>query len=557
MPASAADRRRGGPILDAVLRTLELRDFAIVDALELELAAGFNALTGETGAGKSILVDALSLLSGGRADGGMIRAGREAALVQGEFEAAGFVSAARRLARNGRHSARIDGEIVTVSELAERSAELVAIFGQHGQAELTRGGAQRAQLDRLLDGGAREELQRYREGFRRLQEASRSLAALTEASREQARRLDMLAFQVEEIDAAALTPGEDVRLEAEAETLRHAEKIRLGASRAFEELAGADGSASERAAAALHELEGAAPHQTTLAALVADLEQAVSGLQAVAGEVEDFLSAFDADPARVDAVQARLARIEGLRRKYGATLDEVLAYRASAAAELDRLAGAEEDTRALEREVGALSEELSRSATALTDARGEAAETLQARIQPLLAELGMEQARFEVELGETDALGPFGRDAVRFLFVANPGEPLAPLASVASGGELSRLMLALNLVTGSEVPVLVFDEIDAGIGGRTARSVGALLRRLSQRHQVLVVTHLPQVAAFADAQYSVTKESLGERTVTRVSPLEAEARREELARMLSGKVTATSLQHASELLEQATAVAGE
>lgn len=540
-----------------MLRTLELRDFAIVDALELELAPGFTALTGETGAGKSILVDALSLLSGGRADAGMIRAEREAALVQGEFEAAGFGSAARRLARNGRHSARIDGEIVTVAELAERCGELVVIFGQHGQAALTRGSAGRAQLDRLLDDRAREELQRYREDHRRLQDARRSLAALTAASREQARRLDMLTFQVEEIDAAELARGEDARLETEAEALRHAERIRLGASRAFDELEGADGSSGERASAALRELEGAAGHHPSLSALVTDLEQAVSGMRAVAGELADFLSAFEADPARLDAVQARLARVEALRRKYGATLDEVLAYRASAADELERLASAEQDTLSLEQEVGSLSERLRTSATALSEARRGAAETLQAQVLPLLAELGMDQARFEVELDELDELGPYGRDAVRFLFVANPGEPLAPLASVASGGELSRLMLALNLVTGSEVPVLVFDEIDSGIGGRTARSVGALLRRLSKAHQVLVVTHLPQVAAFADAQYSVTKDALDGRTVTRVSQLDGEARRAELARMLSGKVTPTSLQHASELLEQAVAFAGD
>ncbi|HKI56295.1 MAG TPA: DNA repair protein RecN [Trueperaceae bacterium] len=540
-----------------MLRTLELRDFAIVDALELELAGGFNALTGETGAGKSILVDALSLLSGGRADGGMIRAEREAALVQGAFEGASFTSAARRLARNGRHSARIDGEIVTVAELAERSARLVAIFGQHGAADLIRGAEQRAQLDRLLDADARAELQRYRDGYRRLQEATRRLAERAEASRERARRVDMLRFQVEEIDAATLSPGEDERLEAEAEALRHAERIRLGASRAADELTEVDGSATERSAAALAELRSAARHQPSLDALVRDLEEAVSGLQAVANEVEGFLSGFEADPARLDAVQARLALIEALRRKYGASLDEVLAYRASAAEELDRIAGAEQDTRALETEAAALSQELADGAARLSGSRRRAAETLERRMLPLLAELGMEQARFEVELRTEDELHPSGQDAVRFLFVANPGEPLAPLAAVASGGELSRVMLALNLVTGSEVPVLVFDEIDAGIGGRTARSVGALLRRLSERHQVLVVTHLPQVAAFADAQYSVTKEVTGDRTVTRVTPLGETARREELARMLSGKVTPTSLRHATELLEQATGLGSE
>lgn len=536
-----------------MLRTLELRDFAIVDELSIDLEPGLNALTGETGAGKSILVDALTLLGGGRADGTLIRADRDAALVQGRFDGAGFTSAARRLARNGRHSARLDGEIVTVAELAARSGELVAIFGQHGASELLGGGEQRNQLDRLLDDPARAMLSDYRVRYRRFLEASRRLAELTEASRERARRLDMLAFQVDDIDGAGLEPGEDERLEVEAEALRHAERIREGAARAYSELSDAEGNAVERAAAALHELASAARHQPSLSALVSDLEQAVSGLQAVAGEVEGFLSDFEADPARTDAVQARLARIEALKRKYGASLADVLRFRDEAAAERDRLATAEADTQALEAEVGELSATLATSAEALGQARARAATALQRDVLPLLAELGMERARFEVALASEDELGPHGRDRVRFLFVAHPGEPLAPLAAVASGGELSRLMLALNLVTGSDVPVLVFDEIDAGIGGRTARAVGVLLKRLSRRHQVLVVTHLPQVAAFADAQFAVSKAAEADRTITRVVRLEGKARREELARMLSGRITPTSLDHAGELLEQAAA----
>ncbi|MEJ2292009.1 MAG: DNA repair protein RecN [Deinococcales bacterium] len=538
-----------------MLRTLELRDFAIVDELALELEPGFNALTGETGAGKSILVDALSLLTGARADAGLIRAERDAALVQGLFEGAPFASASRRLSRNGRHNARIDGEVVTVGELEERSAELVAIFGQHGATDLVRPQVQRRQLDRLLTETERDALQRHRAGFRRYREVLGQLNELREASRDRARQLDMLAFQIEEIDAAKLEPAEETRLEAEVERLRHAERIALSAGHAFAALADAEGNAVERAAEALRELRSAGRFDATLAALANDLEQATTALEAVAAEVEGFLSDFEADPARLDAVEARLARIEALRRKYGATVADVLAFRERAAQERERLDHAEADSQALEQEATALADELAASAADLTSARRRAAGDLCHRLTPLLAELGMGQARFEVELAETQEPGPDGRDHVRFLFVAHPGEPLAPVADVASGGELSRLMLALHLVTGSDSPVLAFDEIDAGIGGRTARAVGALLKRLSERHQVLVVTHLPQVAAFADAQYSVTKAEAGERTVTRVSRLDHNARLEELARMLSGGVTEASLRHAEELLEQAAGAA--
>ncbi len=541
----------GRPILDAVLRTLELRDFAIVDELALELEPGFNALTGETGAGKSILVDALSLLTGARADAGFIRAERDAALVQGLFENAPFTSASRRLSRNGRHSARIDGEVVTVGELEERSAALVAIFGQHGATDLLRPQAQRRQLDRLLTDQEKDDLERHRERFRHYRDVLQRLAELREAARDRARRLDMLAFQIEEIDAAKLEPDETAHLDAEVERLRHAERIAFSAGHAFSALTDGEGNAVERAAAALHELRSGGRFDATLSALAADLEQATTALQAVAGEVESFLAEFEADPARLDAVEARLARIEGLRRKYGATVADVLAFREQAARERERLEHAESDSQALEQEAEALSGELDATAAALTSARRRAGDDLRRRVAPLLADLGMDQARFEVELLDAGDLGAEGRDQVRFLFVAHPGEPLAPLADVASGGELSRLMLALHLVTGSDSPVLAFDEIDAGIGGRTARAVGALLKRLSERHQVLVVTHLPQVAAFADAQYSVSKVEAGQRTVTRVARLDREARLQELARMLSGGVTEASLRHAEELLELA------
>ena len=447
-----------------MLRTLELRDFAIVDALALELEPGFNALTGETGAGKSILIDALSLLTGGRADSALIRAERDAALVLGLFEDAPFESASRRLSRNGRHSARIDGEVVTVSELVERSAELVAIFGQHGATELMRSGAQRRQLDRMLGPDAADELQRYHQAFRRYREVTAGLSELREAARDRARRLDMLAFQIGEIDAAELTPGEETRLEAEVERLRHAERIALSASHAFSALADAEPNAVERAAEGLRELRTAARHDARLEALVADLEQAATALQAVADEVGSFLSDFQADPARLDAAQGRLAAIEALRRKYGASVADVLDFRDGAAHERERLEHVEADTRALEQEAAQLRERLAASAGTLTAARQRAADELSSELLPLLAELGMDRARFEVELETTEE-----SRAARARWGALPirGAPRRA-ARAAVRGSVGRRAVARDA---------------RAQPGHRQRAAGARLRRDRRRHR--------------------------------------------------------------------------
>jgi len=536
-----------------VLHTLELQDFAIIDRLELELAPGLNVLTGETGAGKSIVVDALQLLAGGRADVGMIRGGSEASLVQATFEAAPVESAARRLTRSGRHTARVDGELVTVSELAERVGRLAVVFGQHAAQELQSAAAQRRQLDRLLPPEAQEALARYRAAFERLAEVERRLEALREAERERSRRLDALAFQIDEIDGVAPRPDEEEALQAELAALQHAERIVSGGSAALAALDGDEPNATALTAAALRELEGAGRYSAPLAELARDLREALGAIGAIGTELEAFLAGFDADPARLDAVQARLAALEGLKRKYGADVAAVLAFRQEAAAELAALERADEDVAELQAERARLDEELTRLAARLTEERRRAGDALAAAVVPLLKQLGMPQARFEAALAPSARRQRHGADEVRFLFSANPGEAPAPVAEIASGGELSRIMLALNLVTGSDVPTVAFDEVDAGVGGATANHVAALLARLAERHQVLVVTHLAQVAAYADAHFVVEKGAAGGRTVTRVRRVAPEQRPQELARMLSGTITEASLKHAQELLELASA----
>lgn len=534
-----------------MLRVLELRDFAIVASLTLDLGPGLNVLSGETGAGKSILVDALTLLAGGRPDAGQIRAGATAALVQGEFEGEQVASAARRLAVNGRHAARLDGELVTVSELAAKTASLIAVYSQGSAQELQSPAAQRARLDGLLSTKHRAVLAQHAEAFQRLAEANHELAALRAREREAARLFDSLSHQLAEIDAATLTVGEEEELAAELGQLEHAERVINAAAAASSALSGEEPGAVALVAAAARELAVAARHAPSLKALHAELEEALVGLGAIASEVERFLASFELDPARLDAVQARLAAIERLKRKYGDDVIAVLAFREEVARQLGAIADLEDDILHLERETEELTHATAQLADELSAARSEAADRLALAMTPLLAELGLPRARFSAALEPAPRPHAAGNDRVRFVFSANPGEPLGDLAEVASGGELSRLMLALHLVTGADHPTLVFDEVDAGVGGATANAVGRLLKRLSVGRQVLVVTHLAQVAAFADEHFVVDKGEEGGRTVATVRHLDTSERPQELARMLSGKITEASLRHAAELMATA------
>ncbi|MEX2540487.1 MAG: DNA repair protein RecN [Trueperaceae bacterium] len=536
-----------------MLTALELKDFAIVDELRLELAPGLNALTGETGAGKSILIDALALLVGQRADTGMVRAGCSVALVQGVFEGVAIGSAARRLQTEGRSSARLDGELVTVGELAERAGALVAVHGQHAAQALTHPEEPRRRLDRLLDPEQSKCLDDYRIVHAEFQRSVKSLGDLRNTARERERRRDTLRFEIDEIDAAELTAGEEARLRELAESLRHAERIVLGSAQALTALSDGERSALALLDAAARDLANAARHHPALVTLAAELHEARASVQATSDEIESFLADFEVDPGELDRVEERLSRIESLKRKYGESIEAVLAYRSEAVTELERLESAELDAASLERKVADLEQRVSVLGESLSSARRAAALRLAGEVAKLLQGLGMPGARFEVRFERLPEPGPHGLERPRFGFGANPGEPLGDLAAIGSGGELSRVMLALDVVTGSERPVLVFDEVDAGIGGQAARAVGSLLKRLSRRHQVLVVTHLPQVAAFADAQYFVEKRSKEGRTVTRVHRLEPHEREQELARMLSGAVTDASLRNARELVAESEA----
>ena len=536
-----------------MVEALELHNFALVDKLTIELSPGLNVFSGETGAGKSILMNALALLIGERANTSLIREGRDNALIQGFFSSTAFSSASRRLTASGRSTARIDGEVVTVTELAARGRQLVAIHGQHAFQSLLDGDQQRRHLDRLLPATARRRLEEYRATYITLQKVIKSQQDLEVAGRERVRKLDVLRYQCNDIDAADLRPQEETDLLKEVRRLRHAEKLLEGSVTSLDLLGGEEDSVLGRIAEALRRLDGISHYDDKLAVLGRELREALDSIQAITEELQSYLDGIELEPVRLEAVEGRLATIDALKRKYGDSIAAILAYRDRAAAELTQLEGIEEKLGDLEQQARRLAGALANSGAKVREARKQAAKRLALDVSGQLTRLGMPEARFQVELRELAEPSRHGLETVTFLFSANPGERLAPLAEVASGGELSRVMLGLNVVAGSEIPTLAFDEIDAGIGGRAAVAVGGLLKQLAAHHQILVVTHLPQVAAYADTQFFVEKGEQNSRIVTRVTRLETQGRERELARMLSGTVTEASLRNARELLSEAQA----
>lgn len=534
--------------MPGVLRTIELRDFAIADDVTIELGPGLNVLTGETGAGKSLVVDALALLAGGRADTSVVRAGRPSALVQAVWDGPAPRTFARRIAHEERNVARVDGEVVTVTELREALAGRLGIFGQHAFRTLLDGAEQRSLLDRHLDPAAVAASDRYHAAWLEREAVRAALDTLRAETRDRDQRLDLLRFQIAEIDAADVRAGEEAVLDARLRAARHVERVRDGLAAALAALATDDVGAADRLAEGVRALEGAARFDADLAGLAGDLAGAQTAVQAIAVELEDALDALDADPRGLERLEARRQRLDDLGRKYGGDAAAVLDARTRAAEALARLERVDADDAALAARLTALSAALATEAAIVAAGRHTAADRLAPAVSDLLRTLALPHARFEIDLHPREALGPRGSEHVTFRFGANPGEPTAPLTDVASGGELARVMLALHAVAGSETATLVFDEIDAGLGGRTGRAVGRVLHDLARGRQVLVVTHLAQVAAFADRQLRVDKLTQDGRTVTRVVPLDGRERELELARMLAGDDGVAARAHARALL---------
>ena len=544
------------------LRELTVENLAVVERVRLELAPGFTVLTGETGAGKSLVVDAVALALGARASTDQVRAGTAAARVEAVFDAPslepddpmadivaageGTVIVRREVAADGRSVARLNDRAVTVGGLSAVGQRLGEIHGQHDQQRLLEPSRQLALLDGF--GGHAGLVRAVADAHRAWRATVAAATELLTDAHELARRVDLLRHQADEIAAAAPTVGEDVELEAQLRAAEHAESIVRAADAAARALRD-DGGAGETLGIAERELLAAAAHDDRFAPM-ADRAAALSAEAAeLARDVSTATEGVDLDPSSRAEAEERLRLLYDLRRKYGDSLDAVIAFGAEAAEELQRLEnqeGERERLRAEERERLAA---LESAAGALTEARRGAGRRLAADVNRELPPLGLQAGAFGVEI-EAAEIGASGGDRVTFTFAPNPGEPPRPLGRIASGGEASRLSLALEVVLAGadETPLLVFDEVDAGVGGRNASALGERLRALSRFHQVVCVTHLPQVAAYADAHIVVGKRVSGERTTTEVHSLDDGERTVELAAMLAGEGAGGEAHAAAEAL---------
>ncbi|MEU9037915.1 DNA repair protein RecN [Streptomyces sp. NPDC048352] len=570
---------------------MRIRSLGVIDDAVVELSPGFTAVTGETGAGKTMVVTSLGLLLGGRADPALVRIGAKAAVVEGRLvmrpdapaavragEAGaeldeGALLISRTVSAEGRSRAHVGGRSVPVGLLAELADDLVAVHGQTDQQGLLRPARQRQALDRYAGDSVSVPLEKYAGAYRRLRAVTSELDTLTTRARERAQEADLLRFGLDEVAAVEPLPGEDAELAAEAERLRHAESLASAAQAAHAALAGdvedPEGVDANTLVAGAHRaLESVRSHDPALGALADRIGELGILLADVAGELAGYADDLDADPLRLAAVEERRAALTQLTRKYGDSIDSVLDWAQKGSARLLELDGDDERIAGLTAERDALRDELSVLAQALTDARTEAAERFASAVTAELASLAMPHARVTIDIRQTEdpegvevggravAYGPTGTDEVELLLAPHPGAQPRPIAKGASGGELSRVMLAVEVVfAGSDpVPTYLFDEVDAGVGGKAAVEVGRRLAKLAKSAQVVVVTHLPQVAAFADRQLLVEKTVDGSVTRSGVTVLEGEDRIRELSRMLAGQEDSqTARAHAEELLEAARA----
>ena len=543
-----------------MLLELHIAGIGVIEDLDLEFHPGLNVLTGETGAGKTMVTVGLTLALGSRASAVLVRRGSKRARVEARFSAPaspgvgewaedGEVVLARTVSEEGKSAARIGGQIVPVSALAAIAPELVELHGQNQVQRLLEPGAQTGFLDRFAGPDHASLAEEYRHAYDRLRRVRLRLDELDREGRDREREKDLLAYQVREIESAGVQVGELAGIETETGRLAHAERL-LERARVAEDALGDEGGAADRLHETASALRDAAAIDTAAAGAAeraANLAQEASEL---ARDVRAYREELRADPARLEELQERLHALRSLERKYGEGEDGILAYLERARARLSGLAGADDERAQLDEQAAELDRGARTLAARVSDGRAEAAPRLVAALEGELHELGMEGASVAISLDRQEDLGPLGADRAQLLFSGGPGQAPLPLSRVASGGELSRSMLACRSVMADldDVPTLVFDEVDAGIGGWAGLAVGRRLARLARTRQVLVVTHLPQIACFADRHIRVRKHE-GTATVSVLDPAERVA---EISRMLSGlPESEASASHAEELLAEA------
>lgn len=555
-----------------MLELLHIENIAVIESADIAFRPGFNALTGETGAGKSIVIDAMGAVLGGRTSRELIRTGASHAFVSAEFSGVpvdlpglteagvapdenGELLLQREIGSDGKNVCRANGRPITVAQLRRVGSELLNIHGQHDGAQLLDEEQHGAYLDRF--GRTEEPLAAYQQAYGVMADLRGQIRSLQMDEAEKARRMDSLRFQIDELERANLQPGEEEELTARRNLLRNGEKY-LGA------LSGADyclngGDEGGGAVEALREAETSLYGIRTLGDDLMELYKRLENLRCeaydLAETIRDKRAEFDFSPAELDAVESRSDLLYRLKKKYGATVEDMLDYLEKCRAELDAIETADDTLVRLEQQLRAAEKNVRAAGAELTKVRRAAAAVLEQRIQQELRDLDMNRVRFAIDFGEKEP-APDGCDTIRFLMSANVGEDLRPIARIASGGELARIMLALKNVLAEQeaVGTLVFDEVDTGVSGRAAQKVAEKLAQVSRCKQVLCVTHLPQLAAMADTHFSVEKGESKGRTFTHVILLDREARKAELARLTGGtKVTPALLESAGELLDEAEA----
>ena len=559
-----------------MLVEIAIRNFAIIDELTLQFEGGMNALTGETGAGKSIIIDALGAVLGERMGPEIVRTGATSATVEAVFDICGRdlvdvranldalgieledgnLILSRQIAASGRSSARINGRPVTVGALAQLGASLIDIHGQSDHLKLLRASAQLDSIDHYA--GAFDHRSRVRDLVHELEAIRSARSRLQSGAREREQRIDLLRYQVDEISAAVLESNEDRAIANDRAVLVNAERLQGDASAALLALEPEDdGGANGRLRAALQSAQRISEIDASASGLVERINEVVVLASEVATDLRRYVERTDADPARLAVLDDRLDLINRLKRKYGASVDEIHEHLTASEAELDQLTDSGFDDAAMGARENELQFELNPLLAELTATRRTGAKRLESAIDDALVELGLGSAQVRIAIRSVTEPTETGSDVVEFLFAPNKGEELKPLSKIASGGEIARLMLALKsiLAEGDRTPTLVFDEVDVGIGARSGQSVGEKLWSLSKRHQVIVISHLVQIAAFAETHFMIAKSLDANRTVSSVHKLNGDHRLDELAEMIDGKpVSPQSRAAAEQLMERISGI---
>jgi len=565
-----------------VLLHLHIENYALIQELSIDFTPGLNILTGETGAGKSIIIGAMNLVLGERADRELIRAGSENASVQALFdcsgkqdlfdmlavqgiapESDGTLLLTRNLSLNGRNTCFINGTMVTLSVLKEAGSRLVDVHGQHEHQSLLRRETHMDVIDNLGGADLSRQREQVKEAYDAWHELSREVRRLAGIGPEGERKKDVYRYQMDEIEKAELSPGEEDALRQELKILQNAEKIMLHVEGAYEALSGSadNGAVMDAFGGIMEELNQIRMYGDALDEIAADVENLYYQLEGLSDRIRDCRDGMEFDRGRQEEIEERLMVLNGLKRKYGGTVEEILAFYEKITAEYDDLVHNEEKLGKVKDQEAATREQYRKEAESLSRMRRDIAEGLSRSILDELKQLGMEKTRFAVdnpawEGGDIESLhwGADGWDSPEFILSTNPGEPMSPLIKIVSGGEMSRLMLAMKTILADKdaIPVLIFDEIDTGISGRMAQAVAEKMADIARYHQVICITHLPQISAMSDRHYLVKKQMDDGRTVTSLAPLGEMESIEETARMLGGReLTETSLNNARELRRMA------